>query len=217
MDFVSLIERILTSTAGSLGFVLALLLLAGWLIHWVTKKVTQIQESHKQIVKDNEKTCDKVEKHAEKMDGHMDEIRKDISYLKAMIDVYKFSPSDALAQSHSPVSLTEMGNKVATEIDADGMIASNWENILAMLEDNVAGKNAYDIQEYCLETAIIELEKFLDTSSIEKMKNIAYNSGHPLAYYAPIFGIKIRDKYLEIKGISVEEIDKHDPGSSVQE
>ena len=79
MEVVSIIEKILTSPAGSLGFVISLLLLAGWLIHWVTKKVSQIQVSHQTIEKENEKTCEKVEKHAEKMDSHMDEIRKDIS------------------------------------------------------------------------------------------------------------------------------------------
>jgi len=211
MEVVSIIEKILTSPAGSLGFVISLLLLAGWLIHWVTKKVTQIQVSHQTIEKENEKTCDKVEKHAEKMDSHMDEIRKDISYLKAMVDVYKIASNDALAQSHSPVSLTDKGNEVAAKIRADEMIANNWEKIFATLEANINGKNAYDIQEYCLETATIELNKFLDAQSIEILKRIAYNDGHPLAYYAPVFGIKIRDKYLKIKGIAVEEVDKHDP------
>ena len=213
MEFVSLFERVLTSPAGSFSFVFALLVLAGWLIFWVTKKITTIQVSHKQIEKDNEKTCNKVENHAEKMDKHMDEIRKDISYLKAMIDVYKISPKDALAQSHSPVSLTDKGNEVATQINADEMIAGNWEKIFATLEANINGKNAYDIQEYCLQTATIELDKFLDNTSIDKLKQFAYREGRPLAYYAPVFGIKIRDKYLSIKGISVEEVDKHDPNN----
>lgn len=211
MDVFSIIEKIFTSSAGSFGFVFALLTLAFFLTHYITKKVTEIRESHKNIKEENQRISNTLEKHAEKVDNHMDEIRKDISFLKATMDIYKNAPGEALAQSHSPVSLTEKGISVAEEIGADAMIASNWEQIESLLDSQISDKNAYDIQEFCIETATIELDKLIKPDAIEKVKNYAYNAGQPLAYYAPIFGIKIRDKYLERKGISVDEVDKHDP------
>lgn len=231
---VSVFQMLLSSKAGSFGFVLALMLLAFWLVHWVTKKVTEIKTASDYIKNDNEKTSEKLEKitestseklekltestseklekHAERVDKNMDEIRRDISYLKAMLDIYNRTiPADALAQAHSPVSLTPLGIQVANELGADDMIARNWDKIFQTLENEVCNKNAYDIQAYCLETATVELEKFLDNDSIEKIKLVAYKAGKALAYYAPVFGIKIRDKYLQIKGISVDEVDKNDP------
>lgn len=211
MDTSSLIERILTSPAGSLGFVVSLLIVAFGVVYWVTRKVTQIQSSHDHLKADNDKTCDKLEKHSDKVDRHMDEIRKDISYLKAMIDVYKSAPGEALAKSHSPVSLTEKGKEVASTLGVLEMIGKNWSKIVKELDENIEGKNAYDIQEYCLETATIDIEKFLDEESIEKIKLYAFNEGRPIAYYAPLFGIMIRDKYFEYKEIEIKEIDETDP------
>ena len=35
--------------------------------------------------------------------------------------------------------------------------------------------------------------------------------GNPLQLYTRMLGVIIRDKYMSIKGISIDEIDKHDP------
>lgn len=209
---ISILQMLLGSPAGSFAFVLAFILLALWLVHWVTKKITRIQTTNEMLEKENTKTCEKLEKHAEKVDKNMDEIRRDISFLKAMVDVYnRPTPPEALAKSHSPVSLTEKGKEVSENLGAEEMIAKNWEKIFNILEKDVCDKNAYDIQEYCIETSIVELDKFIDAASIEKVKLYAYKAGQPIAYYAPIFGISIRDRYLAEKGISVEEVDKNNP------
>ncbi|MCR5588108.1 MAG: hypothetical protein K6F72_00670 [Bacteroidales bacterium] len=222
---ISILQMLLGSPVGTFAFILSLMLGAGWLIHWVTKKVTEIKTSHEYLQKENEKTNDsleihaqktesKLEHHAEKIDRAMDEIRRDISFLKSAFDIYKTNPPSPLAQSHSPVSLTKKGEEVSEELGAEEMIAKNWDKIYKALEEDVCDKNAYDIQQYCMETSTVELEKFLDPESIEKIKLYAYKAGMPMAYYAPIFGIPIRDKYLERKGISVEEVDKNDPHRS---
>lgn len=207
METVSIIEKILTSPAGSFAFVFALLALA----FWATKKITEIKQSHEYIKGENQRTSASLERHAEKVDQHMDEIRKDIAYMKAMVDIYKNAPGEALAMAHSPVSLTPKGLAVGEEIGADAMIASNWERIERLLDEAVGGKNAYDIQQFCIETATVDLDKLIDPDSVEAVKRYAYMAGQPIAWYAPVFGIKIRDKYLERKGISVAEVDLHDP------
>lgn len=230
---LSLLQSILSSPAGSFATVLSLFLLAFWLVHWLTKRVTQITASHERLREESMQTTHKVDAyaekveqkmnahaekvehkvnvHSEKIDQRMDEIRRDIAYLKVTMDIYKSGSSHALAQSHSPVSLTELGIKLADELGTQKMIARNWDRILALLEQNVGKSNAYDVQQFCIETATVELEQFLDAQSIEVMKEYAFKNGRPLAYYAPLFAIPIRDKYLEIRGIAVSEIDRHAP------
>lgn len=199
------------SPAGSFGSVFALFALAFWLVHWITKKVTSIENSHGNLKDSNDKTNTKIDSLCEKQDKNMEEIRKDIAFLKAMADIFKSNPAHQIAQSHSPISLTEYGNAVALELDADNSIERNWEKIKANLEKNVSDKNAYDIQQYCIETSVVDLSVFLDIDTISAIKKKAYNEGKPLAYYSPVYGIKIRDRYLKEKGISSNEIDLNDP------
>lgn len=207
-----LIREILLSPFGSMGSVLALFLLAFWLVHWITKKVTMIESSHNTMEKENAKISKKIDDYCDRHDKNMDEIRKDISFLKAMIDVFKANSSQQVAQSHSPVSLTPYGETLSSELNVDAVIARNWDKIFADIEANVGSKNAYDIQQYCIETAVVELERFIDNDAINAVKLKAYTDGRPLAFYAPIYGIKIRDKYMELKGISIADIDLNDPG-----
>ena len=116
-----------------------------------------------------------------------------------MIDLLRYILL-SLAKSKSPISLTELGIEVSERLKAQDMIFRNWDKIYADLESNVAEKSSYDIQQYCIETATIELSRFINESDLEKVKLYAFNEGKPLAYYAPVFGILIRDKYFEIKG-----------------
>jgi hypothetical protein len=196
---IDLIREALKSPAGSFSFILSLMILAFWLTHFVTKKITEINSGHSTL-----------DKSVNKIETHIDEIRKDMSFLKGSIEVLRRG-ADPVVQSHSPVSLTESGKTMAKEFNAEKMIAHNWENIFADLEKNICDKNAYDIQQYCIETASVEPDRFLESSDLNKMKEYAYLNGNPLQYYMPIFGVLIRDKYLQIKGIKVSEIDKYDP------
>jgi len=211
----NLVREILISPFGSFASVFALFAMAFWLVYWITKHTTKINESHRFLEKENEKASNKIEEYCGKQDKNMDEIRKDISFLKAMIEIFKSGSSQQIAQSHSPVSLTEYGENISKDLDADNVISRNWDKIYKDLEANIGNKNAYDIQQYCIETATVEIEKFIDNDAILAIKSKAYRDGRPLAFYAPIFGIKIRDKYLEIKGINISEIDTHDPQKGI--
>lgn len=139
-----------------------------------------------------------INKCVTKIEGNIDEMRKDISYLKGSVDLLSKNP---LAQAHSPISLTELGLKVSDELGAPDIIARNWAKIQNDLDLNICNKNAYDIQQYCMETAAIEPERFLSTDDLNKLKQFAFKQGNSLQYYAPVFGVIIRDKYFEIKGI----------------
>jgi hypothetical protein len=212
---VDLLDKILSSPAGSFSFIFTVMALAGWLIYYVTKKVTEIRSEHDHIKSDSQKSGDVLDKRFRYVEINIDEIRKDLSYLKGTIDVIR-NDSTPLAQRHSPISLTQKGIEVSAELNAEAMIAKNWEAILKDLDKNLVDKNAYDIQQYCLETAAVEIEKFLKPEDLQFLKTYAFKNGNSLAYYSVIFGLIIRDKYLICKNIDSSEIDACDPNKKPQ-
>jgi hypothetical protein len=197
---VDLLKDIIRSPAGSFGSVAALFGLAFWLVHWITKKVVAITSAH-----------DRLTISVEKMEENFEKMREDIVYLKVNFDVIKdiFHP---LSQARSPLSLTEQGKKIAEELEATEAIVRSWSKIYADLEENIAGKNAYDIQQYCVETATVDLSRFISDADLDKVKMYAFNHGKPLAYYAPVFAIPIRDQYFKQKGINISEVDSKASG-----
>jgi hypothetical protein len=144
----------------------------------------------------------------DKIEGHIDIIRNDIAYLKARVEIFQADQRQAVAQRKSPVSLTELGQKIYADLNAEEMIAKNWQKICKAIETNMPNKNAYDIQQYIFDTATIGLETFLEKEDVDKVKLFAFKEGRPLAFYALVFGIPIRDSYLKLKGIDIAEVDK---------
>lgn len=194
-----LFKEILKSPAGSFGIVVAMFGLAFWLTHYVTKKITEITSEHGIL-----------SKNVLGIEHHVDEIRRDLSYLKGTVDTIR-SGSSPLTQAHSPISLTEKGREVAEELKAESIVARNWTKIFNDLEQNIKDKNAYDVQVYCMETAAVQPENFFDKSALDFIKEIAYKQGNSFQYYSGVFGVLIRDKYLSLKGIDKDEIDINNP------
>jgi hypothetical protein len=221
-----LLRDILTSPFGSFSFIFGLLVLSGWLIFFITKKVTEIKTEHGELSKTLlntesrwEKTLENIETQWEKkfdrIDEKFDKINEVLAFLTLNLTPAK-QAKKGLSQSRSPISLTDEGIKVSKELDAEGMIARNWDKIYADLEKNVPDKNAYDIQEYCMKMAVVYPERILEKADIDKLKLRAFNEGDILGYYAPVFALPIRDKYLKIKGIDIGDVDKHDPNKNQQ-
>lgn len=215
MDAIKLIQDLLGTPAGSFAFIVGIMCLGGWLIFYVTKKVTEIRSEHDHLKSDSHKYEQAFDGRFKTVEVHIDEIRKDLSYLKGSLEVFR-SGSAPLAQRHSPISLTEIGIKVCEELNAEAMIAQNWEAIRKELDEKLTDKNAYDIQEYLMETAAVEPERLLLPADLNKLKTYAFQKGNSLAYYSVIFGIIIRDKYLKYKNIDVSEIDACDPSKKPQ-
>lgn len=115
---IELIRDILTSDAGSFAFVVSLMLLAFWLVYYVTKKVALMNADHTSLSRS-----------VSKIEATVDDMRRDLSYLKGSLDILR-SP-DQLLKAHSPISLTDEGKRVATELGAEAMIARNWQSILS--------------------------------------------------------------------------------------
>ena len=204
MDIVNLLTHILGSPVGSFAFVLGLMLLGGWLIFWTTKKVTEITSNHNVIKETNSK-----------IDSWIDDLRKDMSYVKGTLEIMQNQNGD-LAQAHSPISLTEKGKNLAETNHIQEMISANWQQIMSAIDKNVSNKNAYDIQQFCIQTMAVEPNVFLSDSDVLILKQQAYNAGKVLQEFSIIPAILIRDRYFTEKNIEMADVDKYDPTKAVE-
>lgn len=192
-----IVKEITTSPFGSLASVFAFLYLCGWLIYKITKVATEWAGKQAGI---------------EKLEKKVDTISTDIQYIKATLEVMQtVAPDKRFTKSHSPVSLTKLGEEVAEKMKMKERIAANWERIYTLIDTSAIDKNAYDIQQLCIETATVFPSKLFGEKDLREMKEFAYNEGRPLAAYGSLIGVMIRDKYFEVKGISIGEVDQNDP------
>lgn len=187
----------------SFAVALAVIILAFWLTYYITKRVTEIRSENSELNK-----C------IHKAENNIDEIRRDMSYIKGSIDIIKGAPYNPLMQSNSPISLTELGKQVAKEIQADVLINDNWTRISKALEP-LKGKNAYDIQQYCIVTADVESSLFFDDRTIDKVKSYAFNKGMPVQMYLRMLGLLIRDRFFKENDIPLNEVDNSDPNINI--
>lgn len=192
---MEVIQLILGSPAGSFGFAFAILFAIGWGIKRITEFTTKWNMKESSI---------------NKIETKVDSLSNDMAYVKTQLNLMS-SSANSLTQSHSPISLTDLGKKIAEEMNIETIISDNWENIFNYIDENVCSKNAYDIQQFCIETATTRLEKFFSQENLSKIKMFAYNAGKPLAFYGSMIGVIIRDKYFEQKGINPALVDKHTP------
>lgn len=198
MNWLEIIKEILGSSAGSFGFVVFILLLIGWVIYKITNFTT---------------SWSMKEKGLDKLESKVDALSADTSYIKMQLTLLNTNTIGGLVQSHSPISLTEIGKTIAAKMDIRTIIANNWDNIYEYVDENVQSKNAYDIQQFCIETATISLDKLFTEADLNKIKMFAYNEGKPLGFYGGMIGVLIRDKYFEQKGINPSLVDEFAPNN----
>lgn len=195
MNWFELIKEILGSTAGSFGFVVFCLMLLGWVIYKITKFTT---------------TWNMKEKGFDKLESKVDDLTSEVSYIKTQLNIF-INNAGGFVQSHSPIGLSELGKRTAEEMGINSILANNWDSIFDYIDKNVESKNAYDIQQFCIETSTINLDKIISKQDLEHLKMFAYNQGKPLALYGSMIGVLIRDKYFQQKGINPAAVDEHEP------
>ncbi len=103
------LKEILKSRSGSFGFMFSL----GLFILWIAVKAGKIIERYKVI---------------EKIEKNIDTIKNDLSQIKAFIELFKQN-NNPFAKSKSPISLTELGDRVAEDLKVKRIINKNWSEI----------------------------------------------------------------------------------------
>lgn len=174
----------------SAAVALAIMGLALWLTHYITKRTTEIKSRHEQL-----------DKGAAKMESNIDEIRKDMAFVKGFMESLQKSVTDGYTQKHSPVSLTELGKKEVENSKLNDIVARNWVKISMAVEEGAQSQSPYDIQSYCMETAYVTPEMFFEPSDISYIKELAFRKGLALMTYTNMLGVLIRDRYLKEKNL----------------
>lgn len=231
---IEFLRDILVSDVGSFGFGFSLFFFVAFGIYKGTRLFTEWQMKAKDLEGLQDKTdklhdiccanqyrltnleekTSKFEYKVDKLEDKINDLGSGMSYIKSQLNMISETLGGNFIQSHSPISLNELGKKVAEELNVSEMIDSNWDKISAYLDANLKSKNAYDIQQYCVQTATISLESFLDDKDIDRVKLHAYNLGKHMFMYGNMIGVLIRDKYFEQKGINTTLVDECDPNKN---
>lgn len=119
--------------------------------------------------------------------------------------------TDSFTQSHSPLSITTQGQEMIDRLGVGEMFEANWPRINALIQNEAIGRNPYDIQQFCIQQAVVFPEKFLSNAELDKLKTDAYNTGNPLLSYMKVIAVMARDRYFKENNIDVSEVDANDP------
>jgi len=138
-------------------------------------------------------------------------IKSDISGIKCLFENVVLSPA---SKRKSPVSLSDLGEKIASDYNIAAIVDRNWHSINAAIK-GLGTKNPYDIQEFSRVTAFSDSIRsktatFFTEDDIDKLRLIAYKSGENIYSIAFIAGILIRDRYFAENGIEVDDVDIQD-------
>lgn len=106
---------------------------------------------------------------------------------------------------HSPVSLTEKGEKMLVESGLKKFIDDDFDILFGNCTSDKCVKTAYDIQIYSLN--FFEKYKF-STEMENKLKESAFNSGVSMDVVRRIAGLYFRDKCLEKLKMDKKDLDK---------
>ena len=115
----------------------------------------------------------------------MKEMRDDLREIRTDIK-HIFERLSPTANSHSPRQLTDLGQKVAENLQA-----KQWaQRTAAAVQDQVAGKPAYEVQEFCFD----HVREFNPEEKLDAHINAcAYNYGIDRYAVLDVLAIELRD------------------------
>jgi hypothetical protein len=97
------------------------------------------------------------------------------------------------------------------ELGIDKMLNDKWASISSYISEKTVSKNPYDIQQACIDEALLNPAQFLTEEEIDRLKLEAYKEGAIIQAYLRIIALCVRDRYFKEQNISLSDIDKHDP------
>lgn len=225
VDFINkfIAENLGVSVIILIGF-FVFLVFAVWKIAIIYSKIKNLKcdENTKEIKALKEKSFDKNELpcgiHKEKMNDHDNaviRIETSLKFLTKELDnainlMQKKTNLEGFTKTNSPLAITQSGYEMMERLGISKMFENNWARIKELIDNNVKSKNAYDINNFCIEQAVVFPEKFLNDEEIDKLKNDAYMNGITLSPYMKVIAVLSRDRYFKEEGISIVDIDtKH--------
>lgn len=238
-SIIDFLKIVFGDTAFVGGFVcVAVIVIALWLAWWgrgIKEKVSKVDDhekhmdefrdavskiqalpcdSHSNIMDRHDKEHRNAENRMTKVETSMEYLQKSLDSLTKGLQGNKGIIIDPYSLNHSPLSITPKGREMMARLGVEDMFNRNWERIDRYIDENVKDKNAYDVDQFCLEHAVVFPEKFLKKEEVNILKDDAYKEGLSLTSYMRVIAVLSRDKYLAAHNIEVpaqEEKDIEEP------
>lgn len=147
--------------------------------------------------------CDRQKEKMALHDNTLTKLETSIEYLTKEIDaaIRAFQgqniKTDSFTQTNSPLSINDTGKQMMERVGLEDMFNKNWGSIKEFIDGNVKDKNAYDINAFCVQNAVVFPDKFMSEDDLKVLKADAYNTGVPLASYMKVVAVLSRDRYFE--------------------
>lgn len=153
--------------------------------------------------------CDRHEQSLDILKETTNDIKLSLIKLETILAMSSGTPNiGKLTQSHSPISLSPEGKKIANSLKYEDILNKNWDKISSIIARE---KNPYDIQVEFITKLITDYDKYVDAASIDNIKNDAFLRGIPLIEYLRMLGIMARDRYFSEHSINIGDVDANDP------
>jgi len=233
--------KILYHPVGIFSFVFGLMNIVGWLIFYITRKITIVTTEQSHLVKGQDKIeshidkiksdisdingtlrfviekTEEIDNDVNKMKNDISEINKDIFEMKTTLN-FAFAENKPFAVKNSPWRLNEEGKETVKKYSLDLMVEINWSKINRALQE-LKSQNPYDLEIFCFDMLSIDARsdtslKYFEEKDIDKIKRLSYKSGIPLLFYSRMIGILIRNKYFKENNIDLFDTDEHSPSLS---
>jgi chromosome segregation ATPase len=152
--------------------------------------INQLKEEHHTL----EKKVDKIENQIVYIQRDLSELVKDMNVMKGL--------GVNLANSSSPLSLTDEGLDHAKCLDAENVVNKNWDRIYSDLEENTSSDMPlYDIQQYIIDNMPLKYQQYFEKEDVLKLKEYAFVKGKSIYTFFIIYSLITRDKYFKQKGL----------------
>jgi len=154
----------------------------------------------------------KISNRLQTVESDTKDIKKDIKELgrdltKRMDEIMSLSARKGLAESQSPMQLSDKGKKVLKNSGIDTVVSDKFDSIVEQVK-KLKPANSYQA-EHAVLTVVSNLVN--DPTLKDAIEEGAFNSGYAIGSVLFAGGLYIRDRVLEKLDFKIDEIDKHDP------
>ncbi len=202
--FANIVKFITQSGDVTLFSVIAVLLLVAFLAYGRFNLFLGQWKERGGLFEDWRKTIPKLEISIDLINTKLKDIGDDIK------DLQKEQPtSPNVLTQRSPIALNDKGQKISDAINAEQIVLTSLDKYLQTLLPEQL-ENPYDIQEKSFDY----MNDFsFDDKTTDMLKRVAYDEGVSMLDVKRILGVVLRDKILEKRGFSPNDVDEHTPDS----
>lgn len=210
MDVISLLIQQLNSSVA----VLLVILIALFIVIYKAGGLIQKYKDHKERLGKVENDINKIPLVEAKNAILAERIEKterlcdEIVAIKTKVDlIYQNTQRNPTVVSNSPIIISKKGAEIAESLDAE-KIFSKYSKVLIGEIEKEQPATAYDIQQLAMQIAKEKMETYFNADEIVAVKNQAFENGLLVEDIMAIFGVLLRDAYLELKDIPLSEVDR---------